>query len=172
MKTMIIMMILSVVYLVVMDVVNKKLESIDFNDNITSSYVEEDSSYYSVSVSGAVTNPGTYTVYKGANLGYLITLAGGLEEDADNSAFKLDTILVNNTNYYIARISNKEEVKVSINEANIALLDTLPGIGTVLAKRIVSYRSSNGLFNSIEDIKNVSGIGDSLFEQIKDFICL
>ncbi len=172
MKTMIIMMVLSIVYLVVMDVVNKKLETIDFNDTTNSSYVEEDSSYYSVKITGAVSNPGTYTVYKGANLGYLITLAGGVNEDADSSAYNLNTILNNNTSYYIARVKLDNQDKISINNATIASLDALPGIGTVLAKRIVSYRSSNGLFNSIEDIKNVSGIGESLFEQIKDLICL
>ena len=170
MKTLIIMMVLSIVYIVVMDVVNKKLDSIDFNSGTSSSYVEEDASYYSVSISGAVTNPGTYTVYKGANLGYLITLAGGLNDDADSSAYNIETILSNNTKYYISRVSNDTYEKISINEANVASLDSLPGIGSVLAKRIVTYRSSVGLFNSIEDIKNVSGIGDAMYEKIKNYI--
>ena len=90
---------------------------------------------------------------------------------ADSSAYNLNTVLENGVTYYIAYAKEDGE-KVSINTGTIAHLDTLPGIGSVLANRIVSYRNSNGLFESIEEIKNVSGIGDALFEQIKDLICL
>jgi len=62
--------------------------------------------------------------------------------------------------------------KVNINTATREELETLPGIGPVLAGRIVEYRQQNGRFMSLEDIKNVSGIGDAKFEQIKDKITL
>jgi len=59
---------------------------------------------------------------------------------------------------------------VNINTANQSELDTLPGIGPALAQRIIQYRETNGFFQSIEDIKNVSGIGDKNFENMKDKI--
>ena len=172
MKTLIIMMICSIVYLVAMDVVNKKINSFDFssiNPNIES---QQETNYYTVTIKGAINNPGTYTVSKGDTLSYLITLAGGVNENADSSTYNLNTILSNNTTYYIGKISENDESKISINEASVALLDTLPGIGNVLAKRIVSYRNSEGKFQYLEEITKVNGIGESLFEQIKDLICL
>jgi len=59
---------------------------------------------------------------------------------------------------------------VNINTADAAQLDTLPGIGPALAQRIIQYRETNGPFQSIEDIKNVSGIGDKKFDDLKDLI--
>ena len=59
---------------------------------------------------------------------------------------------------------------VNINAANADELDTLPHIGPVLANRIIEYRQKNGPFKRIEDIKDVSGIGDAIFEEIKGMI--
>lgn len=59
---------------------------------------------------------------------------------------------------------------VNINTASAEELDQLPGIGPVIAQRIVEYRTTNGRFRSIDEIKLVSGIGDKLFEKIKDLI--
>jgi len=59
---------------------------------------------------------------------------------------------------------------VNINTAGQSELDTLPGIGPALAQRIIQYREANGAFQSIEDLKNVSGIGDKNFENMKDKI--
>ena len=62
--------------------------------------------------------------------------------------------------------------KISINKASVKELQTLTGIGQSKAEAIVKYREKNGDFQKIEDIKNVSGIGDSAFEKIKDQITL
>ena len=169
MKTLIFMAIFSIVYLTTMDFINKKMNSIDFTQVSENSEVVNDN-YYNVSINGAISVPGTYKVNKGDTIKDLIVIAGGVNDNADTSTYNLDTILVNNGSYYIGVIDNKE--KVSINNATIALLDTLPGIGSVLAKRIVSYRNSEGGFTYLEEIMKVSGIGESLFEQIKDLICL
>ena len=59
------------------------------------------------------------------------------------------------------------EEKIDINRASVEGLMTIKGIGPVLAERIVSYRQSVGSFNSIDEIKNVKGIGDSLFDKIR-----
>ncbi len=61
---------------------------------------------------------------------------------------------------------------VNINSATQTELETLPGIGTSTALKIINYRNENGKFTSIEDIKNVSGIGESKFEAIKELICI
>jgi len=62
-------------------------------------------------------------------------------------------------------------VKININTATAEELQALSGIGAVLAERIIAYREEYGGFADIEEIKEVSGIGDKLFDSIKDFIC-
>lgn len=66
--------------------------------------------------------------------------------------------------------SGNENKKVNINTANQQLLETLPGIGASTAIKIINYRKDNGKFKTIEEIKNVSGIGESKFNNIKDLI--
>lgn len=68
--------------------------------------------------------------------------------------------------------SNEESKTISLNSATMEEIQSLPGIGESKAKAIIKYREENGSFNNVEDIKNVSGIGDSLFEKIKDYITL
>lgn len=69
------------------------------------------------------------------------------------------------------QISNLK--KININTATVEeLSENLSGVGESIAKRIVEYREHNGEFTNIEDIKNVSGIGDKMFESIKDLICV
>ena len=63
--------------------------------------------------------------------------------------------------------------KININTATEdELSENLSGVGSAIAKRIVEYREQNGGFSNVEDIKNVSGIGDKMFEKIKDSICI
>ncbi|MBQ8472963.1 MAG: helix-hairpin-helix domain-containing protein [Bacilli bacterium] len=71
-------------------------------------------------------------------------------------------------------LNTKETItdKININKATLEELITLPKIGEAKAKAIIEYRNTSGLFKTIEDIKNVSGIGDSLFESIKDYITI
>jgi len=68
--------------------------------------------------------------------------------------------------------SKGENVLININKATQTELETLPGIGPSTALKIIKYREENGNYSSIEDIKNVSGIGDSKFNNIKDLICV
>ena len=62
--------------------------------------------------------------------------------------------------------------KVNLNTATLAEFDTLPGIGPAIAQRIIDYRQQNGAFTQIEDIKKMRGIGDAMFEQIKELITI
>ena len=67
-------------------------------------------------------------------------------------------------------IESEKKVMVNINKATQSELENLPGIGPAIATRIIEYRKENGKFSSIDDIKNVKGIGDAKYEKIKDSI--
>ena len=66
--------------------------------------------------------------------------------------------------------TSKADEKVDINKAGVEELITLPGIGKTKANAIIAYREKSGSFSDIQDIMNVSGIGESLYEKIKDYI--
>lgn len=89
---------------------------------------------------------------------------------------KCETITVNNCIDNDASTDNKEgdetstSDKININKASKEELMKLKGLGESKADTIITYRTNNGDFKTIEDIKNVSGIGDALFDKIKDFI--
>jgi competence protein ComEA len=111
-------------------------------------------------IGGAVANPGIYALREGDTLQTLLSNAS-IEPDADLSHIEL----------FVPREGEAQSLqKIDINRAETWLLEALPGIGEVLAQRIVDYRSENGPFRRIEDLLNVSGIGPATFEQIKDFI--
>ncbi len=65
-----------------------------------------------------------------------------------------------------------KSTKININTATQTELETLPGIGPSTAVKIINYREQQGKFKTVEDIKNVSGIGDNKFNNIKDLICV
>jgi len=111
-------------------------------------------------IDGAVANPGIYSLKEGDTLQTLLSDAG-VEPDADLSHIEL----------YIPREGEEQSLqKIDINRAEPWLLEALPGIGEVTAQAIVDYRSENGLFQRIEDLLKVSGIGPATFEKIKDHI--
>lgn len=66
--------------------------------------------------------------------------------------------------------STAQGEKININTADLAGLDKIPGVGTTIAQRIIDWRSQNGNFQTIEDIKKVKGIGDATFEKMKNSI--
>ena len=177
MKTIILVAFFTICYVVCMDLVNKYIGSIQFESINSTSETTGVSNTYSISISGEVVNPGIYTVPRNSNLGYLISLAGGLKERADITCFNSMAVLDEGLgNYYIPEINvdeNNESIKVSLNSATQATLDAkLPGIGEVFSKRIIDYRSVNGGFKTIDELRNIKGIGDSLFESIKDLVSL
>ena len=89
---------------------------------------------------------------------------GSGDEKNDNKDFNtLET--TNNKSESAFKISN-----VNINTATQTELETLPGIGPSLALKIINYRKENGKFKSIEELKNVSGIGDNKYDEIKKYI--
>lgn len=141
--------------------------------------------FIEVYICGEVNKPGVYKMVDGDRIDDLIKVAGGFTSNADtesvNLAIKLkdeDYIKVpsktisQDINGTLINTQNNKQGKVNINTAGIEELKTLPRIGDSIAKRIIDYRTKNGRFNRIEDIKNVSGIGEKMFENIKDMICV
>lgn len=155
---------------------------------------DTDENIIMVHIIGGVAKPGVVKIKEGGRIEDAIEAAGGLTEDSDISNVNLAYVLDDGVKVkiptiddesketeetYISEDSGKnvilqEDEKVgsivNINKATQTELETLPGIGPSLADRIISYREQNGKFKKIEDIKNVAGIGDSKFENIKDFI--
>ncbi|MBC6356161.1 ComEA family DNA-binding protein [Lactobacillus helsingborgensis] len=148
-------------------------------------------------ISGAVKNQGVYTLKKGARLNELITAAGGLKTNAQiknvNRALILndqDKIRIpykgekitkkaivesyssNNSEPNSAEVASDTSVaennKVNINTADAAQLQKLNGIGEKKAQQIISYRQKNGQFKAVDELKQVSGIGDKTFAGLKD----
>ena len=82
-----------------------------------------------------------------------------------------NNIIYLNTEKFLYDLNNKNNL-ININTASIQELDTLPGIGEATANKIVNYREEKGKFNSIEEIKNVNGIGDKKYEELKTLISI
>jgi len=155
----------------------------------------------SVYICGEVRNPGIYEAPLGVMLNDIIEDAGGLTENASVNNINLVYQITGNMSIYIPsedEIKNGftggdiirqdgvyvwgnssggssdpggSTLMVNINTAALDELKSLPGIGEVTAQAIIDYRNTTP-FSAIEDIKNVTGIGDSKFNRIKDYICV
>lgn len=122
-----------------------------------------------VEIKGAVKNPGFYTLKFQDSVLSLIKASGGLLENGDDSSLSYTQVLKDKDVIVIPE--KKEQLKISINSATQEELQTLSGIGPSIASRIIEYRKNN-TFQTLEQIKEVKGIGDGLFNKIKDDICL
>ena len=153
-------------------------------------------------IAGEVNKEGVYSLPEGSRIADAIEQAEGLTEDAYtediNLAYKLedgmkikipnksetqkqleeqnanieDSYITTESGASIQETQTKTSQKVNINTASQQELETLTGVGPSIASKIVVYRKQNGLFKTIDDIKNVSGIGDNKFESFKDEICV
>lgn len=125
--------------------------------------------YISVEVRGEVEKEESYTLELGSTFNDLLSKID-LKESADISDISLNYPLYNKQ---VINIRSKEENKlISINNATLKELETIPGIGEVMAKKIIEYRQINGSFSNLEDLKHIKGIGDKKFENIKQYISL
>jgi competence protein ComEA len=133
-----------------------------------------------VDVAGAVNNPGVYSLSGKSRVIDAIKAAGDSAPGADLSTINLarivsdgEQIYVDSASTYRSSGSVKKNVRVgpiNLNRATKSQLDTLDGIGPVIAQRIIDYRKVNGPFLTIDDIQKVSGIGTAKFAQIKSKI--
>ena len=148
--------------------------------------VESETAKIVVDIGGEVASPMVVELDEGSRVGDAIEAAGGITENADLTDINRAAFVEDGEKIYIppAEIEGEEDGdasssgqqasrgdgRININTADSAQLQELDGIGPATAQKIIDYRKENGRFSSIEDIKNVSGIGDKSFEKIKDRI--
>lgn len=171
-------------------------QDISFSEEMTVEQPEESSSeLIYVDIKGAVHYPNMYALPKGSRLFDLIEKAGGFLPDAHTQQVNLAQLLEDQMMLYIYRESDliqsdigedspiqplvivasdrgedSNDNLININSASQAELETLPNIGPKKADAIIQYRTQNGSFSTIEEMMNVSGIGEKTFESLKDLI--
>ncbi|MDW8650643.1 helix-hairpin-helix domain-containing protein [Streptococcus suis] len=154
----------------------------------TSTEVSEEPSQLVVDVKGAVAKPGLYTLEADARVNDAVEAAGGLTSQADPKSINLAQKLSDEAVVYVAskdeNISvvasttassamsqeEKNTSLVNLNTATEADLQTISGIGAKRAADIIAYREANGGFKSVDDLNNVSGIGDKTMESIRPYV--
>jgi len=164
-------------------------------ENETNTSLEKDANNEEICIihiAGAVQKPGVYQLNKGKRIIDAVKVAGGEAEEANLDAVNLAAPLYDGQKIIIPHIPENYEdglIKTAVqyeapqryacssdssllnlNSATSHQLESLPGIGPVLANYILEYRKNHGLFQHIEDVLNVSGIGEKKFESIKEFI--
>lgn len=146
-----------------------------------------------VDVKGAVVNPGVYRVKKGTIIQEVLNLAGGLHKNADTTNLNLSKKV---SSEMVITVFTKEEIKhmnvekepihedtpndskpennglISLNHATLEELMELPGIGEAKARIIIEYRENCGKFKKKEELKNIKGIGEKVYEKLESYITI
>lgn len=149
-------------------------------------------SAYFVDIKGAVVTPGVYQVPPGSRVQDIVGLAGGLREDAATAYVNLAAKVEDQQLIYVmteveatqsdtplpatvpatGNTPDQSEAKVNINTADASLLQTLSGIGIKKAEAIIAYREEHGPFASVDDLQEVSGIGEKTVEKLRASITI
>lgn len=123
----------------------------------------------SVAIDGLVVNPGLYQVAFGARVADLVELAGGFQAGAAKSLVALADPLTDGEAIYIPSTAIPAGVtRVSVNSASVPELLTLPGIGPVMAERLIAHRP----YSRVDDLLRVPGIGPATFERLRHHVAL
>lgn len=177
------------------DSTQKYDNSVNENQVIVNETKEEkgDDEMIAVHITGAIKKDGVVRVKENSRIEDVIEKAGGLSEDADITNVNLAFVVEDGVKIRIPSINDEKEVEIvtensgngvevsdmqeessngliNINKATETELETLNGIGPSLALKIIEYREKNGKFKTVDDIKNVPGIGENKFNNIKDYI--
>ena len=133
-----------------------------------------------VDVTGEVLHPGVFQLPPSSRVIDAIKAAGGQSKNADLTTINLARVIKDGEQIYVDRkfsggsgiknTNSRENSIININRASAKELESLPGIGPVLAARIVEYRKSNGPFTSVDDLKKVPGVGGAKLEKFKEKI--
>ena len=169
----------------------------DFNDGSSSSlFGTKQLANIVVHVIGEVKKPGVIKLKEGSRIIDAINKCGGQTEEADLSKINLAYILDDGSQVYIPRVkediqnttimkteagnnvivnnvtqtNNEKDPKVNLNTATLEKFMTLPGVGESTAQKIIEYRNKNKKFKNIDELKNVSGIGEAKFNTLKEYI--
>jgi competence protein ComEA len=137
-----------------------------------------------VHIIGAVVAPGLYQLHEGDRAVDAVAAAGGLAADADQAQVNLARFLSDGEQIIVPRVGDVPAPAVAgaapggagglinINTADAAALEELPGVGPALAERIVLWREANGSFASVDDLLNVTGIGQKKLDGLRDSAAL
>jgi competence protein ComEA len=136
-----------------------------------------------VQVVGQVVHPGLYEVRDGDRVMDAVAAAGGFTPTADQAGINLARRVADGEQLVVPAVGQAPPAgavagagpgvpgaKVDINTADAAALETLPRVGPAMAQRIIAWRTKNGRFRSIQDLRSISGIGDKTFDQLKDLV--
>lgn len=147
-----------------------------------------------VYISGEVVKPGVYTLPNGSRVGDVVAVAGGFTEEANREGINLAARVSDEQHISVPRVGEETEAvtgnptsgagetngngsnagtspgKVNINTATAKELEALPGIGEVLAQRIIAEREANGPFKSVDDLIRVPGIKEGIIAQLRDLV--
>ena len=163
-------------------------ETVDSDDSETANLdiSSEKVGKIKVYVCGAVRSPGVYELDADARINDALEVAGGFAENADIDIVNLADVAADGQKIYfpvegediqsdIGKNQNGQadagsDRLININEAGVEELTELPGIGETRAGQIVEYRQTYGRFSDKEDLKNVSGIGDSIYRKLETYI--
>lgn len=147
------------------------------------------SNQVTVDVKGAVNHPGVYSLPSQSRVTDAIKRAGGLSNLADSKSVNLAQKLQDETVIYVAQKGEKITVveeekanniatqgnskgKINLNKADLSSLQTISGVGAKRAQDILDYRDSQGGFKTIDDLKNVSGIGEKTLEKLRQDVTI
>jgi competence protein ComEA len=141
-----------------------------------------------VHILGAVNRPGLYELHEGDRAVDAVAAAGGFTADADRSQLNLARFIADGEQIAVPVVGQAPPVaaggaaggvagggaavagKVNLNTADATALETLPRVGPAMAERIIAWREANGRFSTIEDLMNVTGVGDKTFESLRDLV--
>lgn len=137
-----------------------------------------------VYICGAVAQPGVYILPEGSRIYEVVELAGGFLPEAEPSAVNQAELICDGQMIWIPTVeeaatgvsgnvvddSSQDDGRVNINTASVEELMTLPGIGQSKAESIVAYRTEHGSFGSAEELMNVEGIKEGVFNRVKDCV--
>ena len=134
---------------------------------------------FTYTIEGEVSKVGTYTLSDAITLSDLINAAGGVSSNADDRAYYLSASLKAGETYYIPAKFDATDIcgnttlsKVNINSDNAETMMSVNGITSSIASSIVSYRQEKGTFQTLEQLKEVYGIGDATYRRIRNYVIL
>ncbi|CEQ18755.1 helix-hairpin-helix domain-containing protein [Paraclostridium sordellii] len=182
--------------------INKNFEPVQKDEDLNmdnSEKINTVNKKITIFISGEVKSPGVVELYSEDRLMDGVKKCGGVTDEADMNRINLAMKISDEGHYIIPKIGeeienvkdkgketvnqtqnlndnkseqNKENNKININNAPLIELDSLPGVGEVTAQKIIDYREENTKFKSIEEIKNIKGIGENKFNNLKDYISI